>query len=153
MAHSNKTTKRKASRPLGTIAGAAKPFDREMQLPKLLCLWPSELRDYSFDGTKRLVDLIRKALLAERRRSAAGHWCYDLNRHLALIEALKEENARLRSLRAAALKAEAAALRRPDQDSACALAQMSARSELVRDADGQRDIMAQHLVDGEAIVG
>jgi hypothetical protein len=117
MAHSNKTTKRKASRPLGTIAGAAKPFDREIQLPKLLCLWPSELRDYSFDGTKRLVDLIRKALLAERRRSAAGHWCYDINRHLALIEALKEENARLRSLRAAALKAEAAALRRRVQDS------------------------------------
>jgi hypothetical protein len=34
-----------------------------------------------------------------RRRALAGHWSYDLNRHLALLSAYKSELAGLRSER------------------------------------------------------
>ncbi|HAH63923.1 MAG TPA: hypothetical protein DCL72_00255 [Rhizobiales bacterium] len=39
---------------------------------------------------------LRRALRAERRRGLAGHWSYDLNRHLGLLSAYKGELARLR---------------------------------------------------------
>jgi hypothetical protein len=45
---------------------------------------------------------LRSALRAERRRALAGHWSYDLNRHLGLLSAYKGELAGLRlGLRAA----------------------------------------------------
>ncbi|MDR4307491.1 hypothetical protein IHQ68_12775 [Chelatococcus sambhunathii] len=37
---------------------------------------------------------LERALRAERQRGAAGCWTYDLNRHLALIQALEAENRR-----------------------------------------------------------
>ena len=84
---------------LSTRRGMALPrFSREAQLPKLLGLWPSELRDYSKTGTGRIIALLRKAIRSERRRGQSGHWTYDLNRHLALAEALKAERERLSEL-------------------------------------------------------
>ena len=74
-------------------------FSREAQLPKLIGLWPSELTNYSLEGTERIVAKLRKAIRAERRRAQQGHWTYDINRHLALSDALKAEEARLASLR------------------------------------------------------
>lgn len=40
---------------------------------------------------------LRRHLHAERQRGAAGHWTYDSNRHLALIEALRVERHILRT--------------------------------------------------------
>jgi hypothetical protein len=77
-------------------APAKPPYDRTAQLPKLIGLWPRELADVSEAGTARVVAMLRKALRGERQRGIAGHWTYDLNRHLALIEALREERARLK---------------------------------------------------------
>jgi hypothetical protein len=74
-------------------------FSREAQLPKLIGLWPSEVMDYSLEGTERIVAQLRKAIRAERRRAQQGHWTYDINRHLALADALKAEEARLAGLR------------------------------------------------------
>ncbi|WP_176427190.1 MULTISPECIES: DUF6477 family protein [Rhodomicrobium] len=76
-------------------------YDRETQLPKLIGLWPSELRDMSAAGTLKIAALLRKSLRSERQRGRAGHWSYDLNRHIALAEALKAERARLTALKAA----------------------------------------------------
>jgi len=77
------------------------PYDRETQLPGLIGLWPSELRDQSLLGTTKITALLRKALRSERLRGRAGHWSYDLNRHLALVEALKAERACLLDLQSA----------------------------------------------------
>ena len=44
--------------------------------------------------TKKLAQAVR----AERRRGRAGHWSYDLNRHIALAQALKAETHHLRQL-------------------------------------------------------
>jgi hypothetical protein len=70
-------------------------YCRIRQLPPLLKLWPSEIDDYSYPGTLRVVALLRKALRAERCRAREKHWAYDVNRHLGLMGALKEERARL----------------------------------------------------------
>jgi len=74
-------------------------FSREAQLPKLIGLWPSEVRDYSLEGTERIVAQLRRAIRTERRRAQQGHWTYDINRHLALADALKAEETRLAGLR------------------------------------------------------
>ena len=80
-------------------AAIGRGFSRETQLPKLIGLWPFELTDYSLEGTERIVAQLRKAIRAERRRAQQGHWTYDINRHLALSDALKAEEARLAGLR------------------------------------------------------
>lgn len=79
-------------------AATAGLFDREAELPKLIRLWPGELRDYSFVGTRKIISMLKSALRAERKRGQTGHWSYDLNRHLALAEALKAEADRLDAL-------------------------------------------------------
>jgi hypothetical protein len=131
-------------------AGQRRAFDRETELPKLIGLWPAELRDYSIGGTARIIALLSKALRSERRRASAGHWAYDLSRHMALAAALKEEEARLASLKRAEQSAcrwkkqttRPAVLVKIDVKSASGLAQLSAGAELIGDADRQRDVVA-----------
>ena len=48
---------------------------------------------------ERLVGLLRRALLSERRRGRAGHWAYDLARHGALLGAWRRECAALEDIR------------------------------------------------------
>jgi hypothetical protein len=87
----------------------ARPYDRLAQLPRLIGLWPSEMQDFSAAGTTKILALLRKALRAERARGRAGHWTYDLNKHLALAESLKAERAHLRALEAKAVATRPAA--------------------------------------------
>lgn len=77
---------------------AKPPYDRTKQLTKLVGLWPHELQDCTEAGTLHIIGLLQKALRGERHRGQAGHWTYDLNRHVALNEALREEQARLKIL-------------------------------------------------------
>lgn len=74
------------------------PYNRNEQLPRLIGLWPHEVADVSEVATVRIVALLRKALRSERQRGIGGHWTYDINRHLALSVALREERERLRIL-------------------------------------------------------
>jgi len=69
----------------------ARHYQRPRHLPALLALWPRELEDMSLAGTRHIIEQLKTALLAERRRGRARHWCYDLNRHMALVSALKGE--------------------------------------------------------------
>lgn len=41
-----------------------------------------------------VIARLRRALRIERQRGRAGHWAYDLNRHMGLLQALKSELAR-----------------------------------------------------------
>jgi hypothetical protein len=81
-----------------TEAGAA-AYVRARDLPKLIALWPHELDDESQEGMFRVLARLRRALRAERKRGLAGHWSYDLNRHLGLLSAYKGELACLRARR------------------------------------------------------
>jgi hypothetical protein len=75
-------------------AGAA-AYMRSRDLQKLIALWPRELADESAEGRRYILAKLKSALRAERRRGLAGHWSYDLNRHLGLISAYKAELAGL----------------------------------------------------------
>jgi hypothetical protein len=62
---------------------------------RFLPLWPQELSDRSFEGRKKLIAVVERALREERRRGRAGDWAYDLTRHAALYRMLKQERAEL----------------------------------------------------------
>jgi Family of unknown function (DUF6477) len=73
-------------------------YDRAVDLARLLPLWPEELADCSIAGRTKLVQMLERALRAERQRGVGGHWTYDLTRHAALLSALRAERAALRAL-------------------------------------------------------
>jgi hypothetical protein len=64
---------------------------RARDLPRLIALWPREIADQSSQGSLLILSKLRRALRAERRRALAGHWSYELNRHLGLMTAYKAE--------------------------------------------------------------
>ena len=89
-----------AKRSFGTMAAAGTAaYLRSCDLLKLIALWPHELDDESQEGMFRVLAKLRRALRAERSRGLAGHWSYDLNRHLGLLSAYKGELAALRASR------------------------------------------------------
>jgi hypothetical protein len=47
--------------------------------------------DQTSEGSLLILSKLRRALRAERRRALAGHWSYELNRHLGLMTACKAE--------------------------------------------------------------
>lgn len=76
-------------------APAEAEAERRVELARLVPLWPAEIADTSPAGRARLVALLERALLSERRRGRAGHWTYDLARHAALVRAWRRERAAL----------------------------------------------------------
>src|SRR5262245_15601239 len=75
----------------GMTDAGARRYESERDLPKLIALWPKELADRSEKGLLLILAKLRRALRAERTRGLAGHWSYDLNRHLGLLSAFKAE--------------------------------------------------------------
>ena len=74
------------------------PYDRQLYLPRVLAIGPDEIADPGEEAARRLVRRLAGALRSERARGRAGHWTYDLNRHVALIRAYKAERRRLLQL-------------------------------------------------------
>lgn len=72
----------------------SQPETRTLRLSRLIPLWPHEIEDRSPQAGIRIIKALERALRTERRRGKSGHWCYDLNRHLALSRALREERQR-----------------------------------------------------------
>jgi hypothetical protein len=73
-------------------------YDRTRDLANILPLWPDEIEDVSLAPTVVLVGRLRRALREERRRGMAGHWAYDLARHVRLRDAYRAETERLQRL-------------------------------------------------------
>jgi hypothetical protein len=70
---------------------SSRTYDRCVELPRILPLWPHELADESLEGRRNIVCKLRRALRAERRRGIAGHWTYDLARHAELVRIYRLE--------------------------------------------------------------
>jgi hypothetical protein len=70
-------------------------WDRRLYLPRVLPIAPEEIDDPTREAAQRIVRKLAAALRSERSRGRAGHWTYDLNRHVALIRAWKAERRRL----------------------------------------------------------
>ncbi|MEX0853394.1 MAG: DUF6477 family protein [Bauldia sp.] len=92
------------------IRAGTEAYDRRRHLPRLLPAWPAELTDESIAGRRLIVARLARALRAERSRGRAGHWTYDLNRHIALSQAYAAER---RALGPAAMAAGAEKQRPP----------------------------------------
>jgi hypothetical protein len=81
-----------------TIAGGADAYDRGRHLPRILPIDPAELVDESEAARRGIVARLARAMRAERTRGRAGHWTYDLNRHVVLRQAYVAERQALNSL-------------------------------------------------------
>lgn len=81
----------------GPVADRASRAPRmtRAQIDRLVPLTDAERADLSPPGRRTVIGRLARALRAERRRGVAGHWTYDLNRHLALKQALASERAGL----------------------------------------------------------
>ena len=71
-------------------------YDRRRHLPRILPVGPAEVADVSPSGIRSILARLARALRAERSRGRAGHWTYDLNRHIALAQAYESERRLLR---------------------------------------------------------
>lgn len=66
-------------------------YDRERDLPRLIRLWPDEVKSSEPETLGMIVRRLHAALRAERQRGLAGHWTYDLARHSQLYAAYRAE--------------------------------------------------------------
>ena len=69
-------------------------YDRRRDLARLIHLDPFEPMPADRAASEAILARLRSALRAERNRGRAGHWTYDLNRHIALRQAYAAELAR-----------------------------------------------------------
>ena len=94
-----------AIRAIGaTIASGAALYDRS-RLSRLIPIGPDEIASDDPLATRRIVLRLARALRGERTRGRAGHWTYDLNRHVGLAQALRAERERLaREIRGGSIK-------------------------------------------------
>jgi hypothetical protein len=83
------------ARLLGLVGAGAAVYDRARMLPRLLPVGPDELEGPEPATGQKLCAMLSRALRAERRRGRAGHWTYDLNRHIGLVQAFRAERAAL----------------------------------------------------------
>jgi len=77
------------------IANGSASYDRHRMLPRVLPVGPDDVTGGEPETTRRIVLKLASALRVERARGRAGHWTYDLNRHIGLVQALKAEQERL----------------------------------------------------------
>ena len=69
-------------------------YDRRRDLARLIHLDPFKALPDTAETTDAILASLGRALRAERNRGRAGHWTYDLNRHIALRQAYAAETAR-----------------------------------------------------------
>ena len=75
--------------------GQSSVYERLRDLPRLLRLWPEEVRRLGPGDQAWLVERLGQVLRAERQRGITRHWSYDLSRHAALLRAWRGEKAML----------------------------------------------------------
>lgn len=81
-----------AGRSLSDAVGAgAVLYDRRRHLPRLIPIAPAEITDERPAARRAILARLARALRAERNRGRAGHWTYDLNRHIGLKQAYAAE--------------------------------------------------------------
>ena len=81
--------------PILAARTGASSYDRSRELTRLLPVWPHEIADDTPTARAAIVRRLRRALRRERQRGVAGHWAYDLSRHMALVRAYRFELERL----------------------------------------------------------
>lgn len=70
-------------------------YQRDRDLPRLIPMLEEDLLTPNPAAHRRLVQLLRRALRAERARANNRHWAYSPSRHAALLRATRTEMSRL----------------------------------------------------------
>ena len=83
--------------PAPTLAAHSTTYDRFRDLPRLLRLWPEDVRRLREADQCWLVDRLAQMLRGERQRGINRHWSYDLTRHAALLRAWRAEKEALKT--------------------------------------------------------
>lgn len=81
-----------------TIRAGSIRYSRRMHLPRLLRLFRAEIPAAEPEATRFILGRLTVEARRERRRASAAHWTYDLNRHIALMQALEAERLHLADL-------------------------------------------------------
>ena len=76
------------------VRAGAGQYDRQRMLPRLIAAGPDEVGADSAPPGAHILRLLARALRQERALGRAGHWTYDLNRHIGLAQAYAAERAR-----------------------------------------------------------
>ena len=74
-----------------TVKAGVAHYDRGRHLPGLIGIDPGVLSGGGAMLKEAILARLKRALRAERQRAKSGHWAYDLNRHIALRQALIAE--------------------------------------------------------------
>lgn len=81
-----------ASRVFGSMVDAGSGcYLRARHLRRLIATLAARACGRRSEGSLLSLSKLRRALRAERQRVLAGHWSYELNRHLGLITTYKAE--------------------------------------------------------------
>jgi hypothetical protein len=75
-----------------TRRAGADGYERARHLPRLIPVGPDDIADESPEGRMRILLRLARALRSERVRARGGHWTYDVNRHLGLMQAYEAES-------------------------------------------------------------
>jgi len=77
------------------IANTAAQYDRARDLPRILGATAEDLADASIEGQRQRVIRLLRLARNSARSGRAGHWSYDPHRHVAILGALRAEQAEL----------------------------------------------------------
>ncbi|MEP0323510.1 MULTISPECIES: hypothetical protein [Hyphomicrobiales] len=77
------------------IAAGTETYDRMRHLPRLIPMTCDQIADDTMETRRAILARLARALRSERSRGRAGHWTYDLNRHIGLRQAFEAERQRL----------------------------------------------------------
>lgn len=80
------------------VTDGAAAYRRAAILPRLLPVGPGDLAPDTVPVARRLCRMLARALRQERARGRAGHWSYNLDRHIGLLQAFRAERAHLAAL-------------------------------------------------------
>ena len=81
------------------VEAGARFYERGRMLGRLVPVGLGSAPEAEPARTRRIVALLARELRAERALGRAGHWTYDINRHIGLMQAYKAETAGLAALR------------------------------------------------------
>ena len=86
-----RVTRHARAAAFGVIRDGALAYERARCLPRVLPMLAGDCCGPEPETTRRIVRKLADALRRERRLGRAGHWAYDLNKHIALAQAWKAE--------------------------------------------------------------
>lgn len=82
-----------------TVRAGAINYRRDIHLPRLLRLFPAEIPSAEPEATRLVLARLIVEARRERRRARSSHWTYDLNRHIALMQAVSADGSTWRPWR------------------------------------------------------